>query len=259
MPSCKPVTCTNCGGHGHVFKKCDRPTTSCGVICVRHTEGSLRFLVVQRKDSFAFVEFMRGKYRLSDADYLRTLFRGMTRSERDGVQCLEFYELWAQLWNGFSKSRNKHEYENARCKFTSLREGVHINGRPCNIAVLIKTTVGRDSPEWGFPKGRRESGSESDLECALREMREETGIRPNQIAIDGRVYDETFWGTNGIQYTHVYYIAFLKDQLARIDNCDREIRQATWVSTEKLMELVGNTPTRASIIKDVIHQGGREK
>ena len=32
-----------------------------------------------------------------------------------------------------------------------------------------------ESPEWGFPKGRRNM-HESDLDCAKREFEEETGI-----------------------------------------------------------------------------------
>jgi hypothetical protein len=61
----------------------------------------------------------------------------MTHSEREGVRFLEFSELWTELWNGFSKSKNKDECENARCKFASLREGVHVKGKLCSIATLV--------------------------------------------------------------------------------------------------------------------------
>ena len=245
--------CTNCGCKGHLLKSCMRPTTSCGIICVRDLgAGDPVILAVQRKDSFAFVEFMRGKYRMSDVEYVRTLFEGMTHSERKGVKFLEFSELWTELWNGFSKSKNKHEYENARCKFASLREGVQVNGRLCSIATLVDESVGRDSPEWGFPKGRRDSGGESDLECALREMREETGISGRQIKLNGKVYEETFRGTNGIMYRHVYFLAFLADQNAKFDNFDKEIKQAAWVSPGDLVALLGQNPIRTSIIRDVL-------
>jgi 8-oxo-dGTP pyrophosphatase MutT (NUDIX family) len=39
-----------------------------------------------------------------------------------------------------------------------------------------------DCPEWGFPKGRRNS-YESELNCALREYEEETGYEKRDIAI----------------------------------------------------------------------------
>lgn len=251
--------CTNCGCKGHLLKSCVRPTTSCGVICVRDQGiGDPLVLVVQRKDSFAFVEFMRGKYRLSDAGYVRSLFEGMTHSEREGVRFLEFSELWTELWNGFSKSKNKHEYENARCKFTSLREGVHVKGKLCSISTLVDETVGRDSPEWGFPKGRRDSGGESDLECALREMREETGISGGQMNLNGKVYEETFRGTNGVMYRHVYFLAFLADPNAKFDNLDKEIKQAAWVPSGELIALLGKNPTRASIIRDVLAESGKK-
>ena len=42
------------------------------------------------------------------------------------------------------------------------------------IEVLL---IHRDAQrDWSFPKGKREPG-ESDVECALREVREETGLR----------------------------------------------------------------------------------
>ena len=39
-----------------------------------------------------------------------------------------------------------------------------------------------DEPEWGFPKGRR-NFNETDLNCALREFNEETGINMKSIKL----------------------------------------------------------------------------
>lgn len=256
MPASK-VICTNCGIRGHVFKSCNQPVTSCGVICIRRAgERPAEFLVVQRKDSFAFVDFMRGKYSLSDLDYMRTLFDGMTVSERSGVRCLEFSELWSGLWRGFSKSKNKSEYDTARGKFNSLREGVHVNGRLCDVEWLLSCTTGRESPEWGFPKGRRASSGESDADCAVRELREETGVCTDNLAFDGRVYQETFTGTNGIQYRNVYHVAYLIDFTVPVRNCDKEIKQVRWVGEAALVALVRDSPSRAAIVQDVM---SREK
>ena len=49
---------------------------------------------------------------------------------------------------------------------------------------------------------------ESNMECAIREFREETGYTPDQIRIiSDKPWEEVFTGTNGIKYRHVYYIA----------------------------------------------------
>ena len=39
-----------------------------------------------------------------------------------------------------------------------------------------------DSPEWGFPKGRR-NHQETDIACAIREWEEETGFRRESLKI----------------------------------------------------------------------------
>jgi 8-oxo-dGTP pyrophosphatase MutT (NUDIX family) len=37
-----------------------------------------------------------------------------------------------------------------------------------------------DTPEWGFPKGKK-NRNENDRECAIREFREETNIESHEI------------------------------------------------------------------------------
>jgi 8-oxo-dGTP pyrophosphatase MutT (NUDIX family) len=63
------------------------------------------------------------------------------------------------------------------------------------------------SPEWGFPKGRRDP-RESELQCALRELREETGIHEKDVIFIRNLesLSETFFGSNHIHYCHKYYI-----------------------------------------------------
>lgn len=39
------------------------------------------YLMVQRKDSVAYVEFIRGKYDLSNKTYIEKMFRNMTLEE----------------------------------------------------------------------------------------------------------------------------------------------------------------------------------
>lgn len=250
------VVCANCGEWGHVFKECSHPIISCGVICRTTDEsGEERFLVVQRKDSFAFVEFMRGKYNISNKKYLTQLFEGMTKDERYAISVMTFDALWKMLWNGFARAKSRPEYEDANKKFTKLRSGLRINGdrHDTNITWLLNNTCGRDSPEWGFPKGRRGVSNESDIDCALREMYEETGICKNQINIyTDKRYEETFRGNNGVNYMHVYFLADLVDTSACLKTCDREIKNASWVKEQDLINLISDSPTRVSVFNDVL-------
>ena len=62
-------------------------------------------------------------------------------------------------------------------------------------------------PEWGFPKGKRNK-RESDLECAIREFREETGCGETGFTIIHQLdkVNEIFKGSNNIIYKHVYFV-----------------------------------------------------
>ena len=58
--------CNNCGKTGHLLADCKNPITSIGIISFRYstTNNCLEYLLIQRNDSFGFVEFIRGKYPL---------------------------------------------------------------------------------------------------------------------------------------------------------------------------------------------------
>ena len=67
--------CGNCGKRGHVYRKCLAPITSLGVIVYRwNNEKKREYLMIRRRDTLGFVEFMRGKYNLSNCPYIYELF-----------------------------------------------------------------------------------------------------------------------------------------------------------------------------------------
>ena len=56
--------CNNCNRNNHVYNNCRAPITSIGVIAFRCGESGPEFLMIRRRDSFGFVDFVRGKYSL---------------------------------------------------------------------------------------------------------------------------------------------------------------------------------------------------
>ena len=55
--------CNNCGKNGHVFHQCKYPITSIGIIAVRkNRDNQYEYLMIRRKDTLGYVDFMRGKY-----------------------------------------------------------------------------------------------------------------------------------------------------------------------------------------------------
>ena len=68
--------CNNCGKKGHMYKDCRLPVTSCGNIIYRDDTEEPKVLMIQRKDSLSYIEFLRGKYDINDSKYIVKLFNG---------------------------------------------------------------------------------------------------------------------------------------------------------------------------------------
>ena len=224
------IFCANCGCVGHIYKLCNHPVISYGIICYQlfydQKENTVypKYLMVQRKDSLSYVEFIRGKYDVQNITYLMKLFSFMTPGERDKLKnTIGFETLWADMWckANTDKENNKNfnrEFIDATNKFNLLKSGICIkHTKPgdssCttffNLDYLLEKTIHEfDETEWGFPKGRRNI-NEDDLSCAIREFREETGINGKNIRMcsDIKPCEEIFSGTNKVRYKHVYYIA----------------------------------------------------
>ena len=54
--------CNNCGKNGHLFHQCKIPITSIGVILADISGPEIKFLMIRRKDTLGYVDFIRGRY-----------------------------------------------------------------------------------------------------------------------------------------------------------------------------------------------------
>ncbi len=248
VPRLYPVYCANCGGIGHVYRTCNHPITSFGIICYKLCYDAItnvvypQYLMIQRKDTLSYVEFLRGKYDVNNTKYILTLFNNMTDDERIKISAFEFDELWNDMWCMASvHERNKNfnkEYSESKSRFELLKKGVYIksNNRGTfffDINYILGNTVSEyKEQEWGFPKGRRNI-NENDMQCALREFREETNINLRNIRIieDIKPIEEIFSGTNKVRYKHVYYVAKYineNEELPPIPPNSIEIKDIKW-------------------------------
>lgn len=208
--------CINCGEQGHNSRSCARPITSYGVILFGQYLGETRYLMIQRKDSLAFIEFVRGKYHLGNRSYLMRLFGDMTDTERHRIETESFLDLWRSLWNGGERGRASHPYRYAEAKFYMIRRGYTIIlNDDSSTPMWFDLTYLREhvpcafhSSEWEFPKGRRKQ-HENILDCALREFSEETGIHHSDIRVceEEGPFEETYIGSNGSPYKNMYFLA----------------------------------------------------
>ena len=202
--------CCNCGKYGHLYRKCLYPVISLGIIL--YNQFNKKYLLIKRKDTLGFVEFIRGKYNLENIAYINKLFEIMTITERTLIVSSTFDELWDNLW--LSKNNQYHsEYDTSKKKFILLKNGIYIKNILYTLSSINSNTSKLyNEAEWGFPKGRR-NYNESDINCAQREFEEETGIKSHEYNIDNDIkpIEEVFLGTNNIRYKHIYYIALTTD------------------------------------------------
>ena len=54
----------------------------------------MEFLLIQRRDSLGFIELMRGRYKVTDIDYIRLHIGGITEEERTKYSSGPFEKLW---------------------------------------------------------------------------------------------------------------------------------------------------------------------
>lgn len=183
------------------------------------------FLMISRKHSLGYVEFVRGRYKVEKPEPLTYLFTLMREDEINKIKLslsMEdgFEYLWSDLWgkkaNHLSLEHNKRE---SKSKYKILKN-IGVDGPEIGLHFIAGKVKPRyNINEWGFPKGRRHR-NETDRECAIREFMEESGYARNDFEIIEEINPiiEELTGTNGVKYRHVYYIAeLIIDKLPRKD------------------------------------------
>ena len=233
--------CNNCGNMGHNYKSCKYPITSIGMITFRYFNNEIQYLLIQRKDSLGFVEFMRGKYPVHNMDYIQNIFNEMTESEKDRIKKNSFDELWNELWGKWIGTNYRGEERISREKHKMLMDGILINETLYDINYFIKNSnTSWSEAEWGFPKGRR-NFQEKDLNCALREFEEETGISKSDVnvAINLVPYEEIFTGSNLKSYKHKYFLGYINENVELNNNYQKtEVCDVKWLNYENCISTI---------------------
>ena len=141
-----------------------------------------RILMVCRKDTIGFMEFMKGNYLLvSDEEinknehpHIVDLFSMMKQDELkvllNGNYDLAYEKLYGKLPSNQSKERQM--FEGNKNIWLETCKKIYNDGKG-----------GWSEAEWGFPKGKKKK-NETEIDCASRELYEETGISNEMITID---------------------------------------------------------------------------
>ena len=93
------IKCNNCGSSTHITSKCRNPVTSYCIILFKKIENEYKILMINRKDSLCYIDFLRGKYSsIYNLDYLKLLFSRMSSTEIERICNNDFDTLWNDLW-----------------------------------------------------------------------------------------------------------------------------------------------------------------
>jgi len=243
--------CTNCGRIGHITKRCKDPVISFGIIIFRFIHDIPQLILIQRRNSMSYVEFLRGRYNQYNKSYIISLINSMTDNEINDLKTKNFETLWIELWQNNDNKNFRNDYYNSKQKF----ENIHIQ------ELIKEKSIFHKFPEWGFPKGRR-NYKEKDIDCATREFCEETGLDKNNITIIKNIIPirEDFLGNNNVRYRHIYYIAKIKDEYKDIslsvnqENKEQcaEISDIAWLNEQQSLEKIRDLDiSKKNIITDI--------
>lgn len=253
------IRCTNCNQYGHHIRNCIQPISSYGIVAFRIADPlwdqcqtltlpleKVEFLMIERRNTYGFVEIIRGKYKLNDIGYLRSIISETTQEEQYALLHDDFETLWRNMW-GVDNKNYKHDFEISKEKFQKINSGIEdaITKQKCTLSqLIIENESSWKTAEWGFPKGKPNL-YESAVETAEREFCEETGLMPGQYSLFENIYpfQEIFHCTNQIQYKHIYYLAYIPYNVSVVMKNDdevmaREIGDIKWLSYKKAMNQI---------------------
>lgn len=264
--------CNNCGKHGHIFSSCVVPITSLGIIACRKKPNAIEaateldaniidgtvstadankmssnnqfeYLMIQRIDSFGYIEFLRGKYSIHNYGYLRNIIDEMTVQEKQNILTKPFDELWVSLWGDYSGLQYRGEQQLSKNKYLQLKNGIKWDGVYYNLESLVtSSTTQWETAEWGFPKGRR-NHQEKDLDCAFREFTEETGYSKECLKQIFNIlpYEEIFIGSNVKCYKNKYFLCYMNanSELSYSHGYQTsEVKNMKWLSYDECMSII---------------------
>lgn len=249
------------------------PITSYGIILYRKLTppSHPQLLYIWPKYSVNYLSFLKGDYINSDekvnVNMLQSMVSRMSMDEQKLLSHTTNFEELCKKAHLYSSYRNtnfikaqKHYYKLVRgitFPFTYQNQNlsecrkVNHDGTLTPIKILnLSTLILRNKSDYrdielGFPKGRKNSGGESDIECALREFEEETQISRDSITLEkdedsGEFirFEENYRGSDNKLYKSIFYVARennpISNQIIRPIRND-EVEMTQWMNMEEAL------------------------
>ncbi len=192
--------------------------------------NSIEFLLVNRRHSLNYIDFIRGKYNINDIDKINNMCSLMSIDEINMIKNNNFNTLWCNLWlkNAYKK-KYLEEMNLSKIKFNHLRE----------LGILNNINSNYLSTEWEIPKGKKKS-NETNLQCAMREFQEETSLSNKEYELLSCLdpIHDIFIGTNNIEYKHIFYTTLYDNNIDIINYKNNEIEEIKWCKWSDLNDMI---------------------
>lgn len=171
----------------------------------------LKFLMLTKKYTYGFYDFINNKYNIENNIQIGNLINEMTEEELKLILTESFNTLWKLI---HKKQKYPLRYEK---NFNKVKSRIKSN------IYKIKKNIFK-TPDWEFPKGKREKNDNNDLDTAIREFKEETGLNDNDFKVFDNIKPlvENYKGTDELNYAYFYYIAIIKPNVQIKINNTRE-------------------------------------
>lgn len=199
-----------------------------------------KILLVKKRYTYAFDEFIHGRYNKDNSLQMMKMFNSMTLEEKLVIRSLNYDYMW--FHKHLSDGKTEHYYKGLM-KFSNnyLKKG---NDK--DLLDIIDSTSYSSSTVYEFPKGRKKNKNEPNIITAIREVKEETSISENSYRILPHIKRTTVDIDDGVRYLCVYYIAIAYELCPcqiKIDKTDQcfEVSEADWYTLDEVKKICNNT------------------
>lgn len=175
---------------------------SIGIICIRYNKikKDYEFLMIRRRTTYAFLDFINQKYNNNDHDRLTYLFNNMTLDEKIIIASKDFSYIWRYA-KPYDQSVKTYYYKCSN--YFDDNFGKPNDKRLFNLLSNTKNV----EIEYEFPKGRK-NYMERDLDTGIREFEEETKISKSDIKIIPNFQIKRIFKADNVMYKYKFYLAF---------------------------------------------------
>ncbi len=228
---------------------------SVGIACCRILSNNVDILMIKKKYTYAFFDFVFSRYKENSEEILTKLFSKMTLLEKLDILNFDFDLLWSRIRHNISPNNSDNEMANYKRSKENFRKLIN----KFDLKDLMKKTKSVDTV-WEIPKGRQKY-KENPINTAYREFMEETTLTLANYVLRFDMPPITHdYIVDNCKYTNTYYIALAKDPdtlpFVEITNNDQltEIMDIQWVGVDQVNYLNLHYDDIRKRTKEIFHQ-----